>query len=333
MMDNKIMKFKDMESGHTYETYVLLLGMNERVAKNASNYVEMTVCDGESTIIARQFNCSIAELKRNGIEPEKVVRMRISISMYNGSKSYNVNYAAKYLGSLLAVDDFALKAPIDLEEAFSELLKIVESSNTECLINYLYKSITELTLTLLKENKDSFIRASAAKTIHHNVIGGLLYHTLTMVKQAQKFADIYSELDMELLICGAALHDIGKIKEMKTSAIGCAEYTMDGRLLGHAVIGIMMIEEKAKDGFNMERIRMLEHMIASHHGLPEYGAITQPAIPEALVLHAIDMVDSKLYIFDEAYNKMQEGSLSDNIYALNGKTVYKPYDIVKAEQA
>lgn len=332
MTDNKIMKFKDMESGHTYETHVLLLRVNERVAKNASSYVEMTISDAESTLIARHFNCSIDDLIKNGVEAETVIKVCISISMYNGCKSYNIINAVKSEEPSLRADDFVLKAPIDVEEAFSELLELVENSHVDCKLDYFYDSITELTLKLLKQNKDSFIRASAAKTIHHNVIGGLLQHTLTMVKQAKKIVDTYPELDMELLICGAALHDIGKIQEMSTSTIGCTDYTMDGRLLGHAAIGIMMVEEEANIGYEKERVRLLQHMIASHHGLPEYGAITQPAIPEALVLHAIDMVDSKMYVFNEAYGKMDEGNLSEKIYALNGKTVYKPCDIGKGEK-
>lgn len=326
-MKPEIIKFKEMEAGKTYETYCLVVKTKEKIAKNAATYVEFELCDGESTIVARQFNCNTNELFEKGVEPETIIRACVSISLYNGNRSYIIMYASKLEDTILTMNDFVMKAPIDLETAFSELLELVEESHIPCELDYFSTPLTELTISLLKANKGDFIKSSAAKSIHHNEIGGLLQHTLTMVKQAKKILDIYPELDEELLICGAALHDIGKIKEMETSKTGHAEYTLDGRLLGHAMIGIMMVEKASSDVYDEERVRMLQHMIAAHHGLPEYGTISQAAIREALVLHAIDMIDSKMYVFNNAYERLSAGSLSQNIFALNGKTVYKPYPI------
>ena len=191
----------------------------------------------------------------------------------------------------------------------------------------LWATFAVLTEELLEENKEVFMHVAAGKLIHHNVIGGLLYHTVMMVAEATGTCAVYNNLDRELLICGAALHDIGKVKEMTTSALGHTEYTPAGRTLGHALLGIMMIQEKFDEDvlrFDPDRVELLEHMLASHHGSLDFGAIVTPAIPEAAVLHGIDMMDSRVYIFNAAYRDMKSGDLSSNIYALENSTVFKP---------
>lgn len=149
------------------------------------------------------------------------------------------------------------------------------------------------------------------------------------LREAAATADVYPCLDHELLVCGAALHDIGKIREMTTSPTGHIEYTEEGRLIGHAAIGIMIIEDWAElSGCSPIRVKLLQHMIAAHHGQQEIGAVVEPAVLEAAVLHAIDMIDSRIYIFNEAYKNMEEGAMSGNIYALGNKTAFKPIPMV-----
>lgn len=333
-MEIVITKFKDMELGRTCETYAMLESINQKVAKNASCYVELVLCDGESCIIARQFNTETSDLMGIGIADPCVVRVCINVGTYNGNRSYTVSYIALGDDAGLGLEDFIMKAPIDQEVAFNQLIENIKESHVNSYEDTMFDSLASLAIDILNENKVDFIRASAAKSIHHNVIGGLLYHSATMVEQAIKVIDTYPALDREILICGAALHDIGKLQEMQTSATGKTEYTTDGRLLGHAAIGIMILEDSATrlGSFNPERVKLLQHMIAAHHGQLEYGAITTPAIPEASVLHALDMIDSRAYVFENAYKDMVEGSISENIYALNGSRVYKPHTLIPPDK-
>ncbi len=229
----------------------------------------------------------------------------------------------------MTVDDFIPKPDVDLDKLWLQLICNVQSCHTPSERDKHFEPISSFTIRVLDGHKRQFMTAAAGKSIHHNKKGGLLMHTAAMVQEAMYVGINYPELDRELLVCGAALHDIGKIREMKTSKLGKIEYTAEGRLLGHSLIGVMMLEGFTYDWpeqyplYDVDRVLLLQHMIASHHGILEYGAIVEPAIPEAAVLHALDMLDSRIYIFNEAYKEMESGDLSNKIYAL-GNTIFKP---------
>ena len=323
-MDRKL-KFKGMQIGANYDVVMLLGGMVQKTARNGNPFMEISLSDGDENVIARKFSCTEAELSAIGVERDMLVKLMVNVGEYNGCKNYTISTIAPAYGTTLTIEDFVVKAPIDVELAFEELIMAVQGSHEDSMHDFVYNPISLLTEDLLVENKDAFCKSSAAKMVHHNVVGGLLFHTLTMVKNAEKIVETYHELDRELLICGAALHDIGKIYEMNTTLTGAAEYTRKGRLLGHATIGIMMIEDEKRriNNYDSDRVELLEHMLASHHGQLECGAITTPAIPEAMVLHALDMIDSRVYMFNNAYKDMEDGMLSGSIYGLDNSSVFK----------
>ena len=173
--------------------------------------------------------------------------------------------------------------------------------------------VTAVTLKLLEENKYYFCTSSAAVAMHHNLLGGLLYHTYRMVQAAECLSNVYTELDKELLVCGAALHDIGKIHEYETTKLGEASVTEVGALMGHLYIGAEMLHDTAnrlkmeKD----EKVMLLKHMILSHHGIQEWGAVMPPAIPEAFVLHYIDNIDAKIYTCFDVLQSVEEGCVTE----------------------
>jgi 3'-5' exoribonuclease len=150
---------------------------------------------------------------------------------------------------------------------------------------------------------EAFVKAfkahSAAKTVHHGFIGGLLEHTLHVTKLCQFYGTLYKELNMDLLLTAAAFHDIGKLDELSTFPEN--DYTDNGQLLGHIVIGIVKLD-KAMDtigDFPPVLRGELEHLIASHHGELEYGSPKKPALMEAMALHHADNTDAKLETFKE----------------------------------
>ena len=139
-----------------------------------------------------------------------------------------------------------------------------------------------------------FKKAPSAKNFHHNYIGGLLEHTLSVCEMACRVADQYENLDRDLLIAGAFLHDIGKIREFKYN-IGI-DYSDEGRLLGHLVMGVAMVDEKLTDmpNFPDDKALRLKHLIISHHGQYEFGSPKRPKFLEAFALHIIDDLDAKI---------------------------------------
>ncbi|MBW1771758.1 MAG: HD domain-containing protein [Deltaproteobacteria bacterium] len=139
-----------------------------------------------------------------------------------------------------------------------------------------------------------FKKAPAAKNFHHNYIGGLLEHTLSVCQMSLNLSRHYGQLDGDLLVTGAFLHDIGKVQELKYDHQ--IDYTDEGRLLGHLVLGVGMVEEKVlgMDAFPREQDNLVKHLILSHHGQFEFGSPKRPKFLEAFALHLIDDMDAKM---------------------------------------
>lgn len=183
----------------------------------------------------------------------------------------------------------------------------------------------DITKRILEDHKDKLLYWSAAKSIHHNISGGLLYHVYRMLQIGDKIVSIYKELDSELLFAGIILHDIGKLYELDCNEAGITDYSIDGNLLGHLYIGAELISKYHEEAALSEKdIRLLKHMIVSHHGTREFGAIALPAIPEASILNYIDCMDAEVYQYEEIRKNRKENSLSERVFGLRNVHVYKP---------
>jgi len=182
-------------------------------------------------------------------------------------------------------------------------------------------SIKDIYLSLLLNRiftpalKEKFYKATAAKSIHHNYSGGLLEHTLEVADLCVRAADVLDGLNRDLVLAGALLHDIGKIVELDIKVI--PQYTAEGRLIGHIVLGTEMltmeINRMREEGevFPVELEWMLKHMLLSHHGNLEFGSPVIPLFPEALLLHAMDNLSAKMFVF---CNKVAESGGEDDLF-------------------
>ncbi len=189
--------------------------------------------------------------------------------------------------------DFFAVAKGDLAGMFAALMEYVERIKTPCLTALLHSFFRdERTVALFK-------RAPAAKGFHHVYIGGLLEHTLSVVRLLAAAADHYPGINRDLLIAGGILHDIGKIYEFSFERI--VEYSDAGRLVGHIVMGVEMVDEKiaAIPDFPAQTAMELRHLILSHHGVLEYGSPKRPKTLEALIVHFMDDLDAKVNAFQE----------------------------------
>ena len=153
-----------------------------------------------------------------------------------------------------------------------------------------------------------FCNSSAAKTVHHGFVGGLLEHTLSVTKLCDYYCSAYPILQRDLLLTAAMCHDIGKVKEI--SAFPVNDYTDDGQLLGHIVMGAQMVGERAAkiDGFPHNLLAELQHCILAHHGKLEYGSPKVPALIEAVALNYADDTDAKMETFKEILENNSENS-------------------------
>jgi 3'-5' exoribonuclease len=183
-------------------------------------------------------------------------------------------------------------------------------------------TLFSVTSAILEENEKEFYRYPAATRNHHNFIGGLAYHSISMARMAERIHELYPWLDRDLLISGTLLHDIGKIVELSDPVL--PEYTPEGNLLGHISIMNCKIDEAARrlQVENEEVIVLLKHMILSHHGKQEFGSPVSPMIPEAEVLSTIDDLDARLYMMKQSIDATEPGQFGPRVFALEGRMIY-----------
>jgi len=195
------------------------------------------------------------------------------------------------------------KSVSDMVSGLKKILKKIENSHLKSLVDHFFSD---------RQFMEAFRQAPAAKNFHHAYRGGLLEHTLSVCEMAHSVAKQYPELDGDILLAGAFLHDIGKIKEFKTDLN--IEYTDEGRLVGHLVMGVSMFEEKLQTmkGFPEDLALLLRHLILSHHGQFDFGSPKRPKFLEALALNLVDDLDAKIKGIGKFLEKDQkEGSWTD----------------------
>ena len=323
MKKDEFVKLAEIQIGETVSRPVLVSAISENVSRNGKPFLRVNLRDGFSEQTAMLFDASASTLSALGVYKDTVAEVTLSVTEFQGGKSYKINEIHPCSDPSLTLNDFTTLPPVDLDLMYNEICELLESAaDTQ---DGKYTSLSELTLNILADHKKSFMSSSAAISMHHALRGGLLYHTYRMVKTADVICTVYTDLDRELLLCGTALHDIGKIWEYNTSPSGEAEFTSSGVLFGHAYIGASLIKKHTADlNCNKEKVQLLIHLILSHHGTLEWGAVTCPAIPEALALHYIDNLDAKMYMFEEQYETLQPGELSEKKpFGLDNK-VYMP---------
>ena len=183
-------------------------------------------------------------------------------------------------------------------------------------------------LKLLERHREDFACLPGAKAMHHAFLHGLLMHTAMMMRQADFFARLYSDVvNRDLLLAAAFLHDIGKLAEFSTSPLGLvSDYSKEGRLLGHLFLGAEEAGQAARElGIPEEKRLLLQHLIVSHHGKAEFGAIQPPKCAEAELLAQIDMIDSRMEMFRTAYLDTPAGEFSrQRVWGLDNQYIYRP---------
>ena len=211
-------------------------------------------------------------------------------------------------------------APIDTAGAMEEIRSIISG-----ITDPDYRAVCE---TLLEEHLSSFRTIPAAKSVHHSFVSGLLMHTLNMMRTAVFLAGLYADtIDRDLLLAGTFAHDIKKDEEFTLSPLGLVqEYSTSGRLIGHLVLGAQCTADVCRRlNVPEEKSLLLQHMILSHHGTPEFGAAVVPMTPEAELLSYIDLIDSRMEIYREQLASVPPGGFSGNIFALD-KRIYRQTD-------
>jgi len=311
-------KIGDFNKNDKIEGFFLIKTVDCKVTNNSitNKYMDFNLIDSTGEINAKLWECS-NELEQM-FKDNMVVKVRGVVNEYRGKLQLKIEKIRNATSEdNINIDDFVLSAPYKSEDMFDLILDYMEKINS--------KDIKGITEQIILECSEKMMHYPAAKSNHHAVRGGLLYHTTTMLKAGEKLLEVYNYLNSDLLYAGIILHDIAKIYEMDSSELGIvSQYTVEGQLLGHIVLGVNLID-RAGNAIKADKevIMLLQHMILAHHYEPEYGSPKRPMIPEAEMLHHLDIMDARMYDMQKALSDVNEGDFSDKIYSLDNVSIYK----------
>lgn len=269
------------------------------VTKNGKEYASVLLQDKTGTV-----DCKIWDLSSPGIndfDPMQYVYVDGDVTVFQGSNQLNIKRIRKADEGEYQESDYLPVSSKDIKVMYQELVSLIQS-----LKNPYLKKLASGYFLEDKAFLKKFCFHSAAKNVHHGFVGGLLEHTLGVMKLCDFYTKVYPSLNRDLLLTAALFHDIGKIQEL--SAFPENDYTDDGQLLGHIVIGTMMVSDRIREipGFPEKTAAELKHCILAHHGELEYGSPKKPALLEALALNFADNTDAKMETMIEAFKSSGE---------------------------
>lgn len=304
----------DYKIGDTFDGFLLIKDARKGTASNGKPFLTLFFVDATGEIDAKLWDVSDEDVAT--FTPEKIVGIVGDINEFRGMAQMRVkSIRPTQVTDGVNVADYLEKSPIDKELLRDELMETIFEMTNPNLQRIVRAFVT-------KYNDDLFVYPAASK-IHHAFVSGLAYHVVSMLKIGRALCNIYPELNKDLLYAGIILHDIGKLHEL--SGVVSTTYTVKGTLLGH--IPIMMAEIKdvaAELQIDADEVTVLQHLILSHHGKPEWGSARTPLVREAEILHLIDLIDAKMNMLDRALGKVEPGEFTERLFAMDNRSFYKP---------
>jgi 3'-5' exoribonuclease len=264
--------------------------------KSGEPYLALTLADRTGHIEAKVWD-NVADIM-GVFEQDDFVKVRGLINKYNSRFQLTVHKLKRLEESEVDYSDYLPKTSKDVDELWRTLGEFVASFQNPHLKALVEDFMGDAELA------NAYRTAPAAKTLHHAYIGGLLDHVVSLFKLCDLACRNYPQIDRDLLLTGAFLHDIGKVHEL--SYARSFAYTTRGQLLGHMIIELEMLQSKLPPDFPPELKTLLEHLIISHHGEYEFGSPKLPMFPEALMLHYLDDLDSKMEAMRAHFEREKE---------------------------
>jgi len=296
-----------------------------KVGSNRKQYLDVLLADKTGEISGKKWDLVDEELEKlSTIEVGNIAKIAASVTEWNGMKQFRITKirrGQKEDGTDLS--NYIRTAPEPAEDMYEYLLqKAQEISDSD---------LRTLCVQRFEENREKLLYYPAASKNHGAEMAGLLWHEKRMAMLGERACEVYTMLDRDLLMAGVLLHDLEKIREIQSNEYGISDgYTFEGQMLGHITMGVRELAvEMTKLGFPEEKKVMVEHMVLSHHYEPDYGSPKRPLFPEAEMLHYLDIIDARLYDFEEALSKTEPGEFSDRVWTLENRRLYRRKDTDK----
>lgn len=306
------MNFVELSNGMC-DGFVILKKCEIKKTKNGATYLDIVIADKDGEMSGKWWDCPLAEV----FQADTVVKIRGVVEQYNGRDQFRVSQ----MRPTNSDDQFDMTDLVPATEVGGEHMFNMIRAKVSAFSDNELKSIV---LNIIDKKKAKLIVHPAAFRLHHAMVGGLMYHTMSMVQLAEAVSKVYPNVNRELLLSGVVLHDVAKTWELETAPTGLVKgYSVEGELIGHLVKGAMYVADTARElGIDGEKVTLLEHMIISHHGVPEYGAAVRPMFLEAEILSTIDALDATIFEINSACSKVNTGEFTDRQWALDNRKLY-----------
>ena len=319
MSENSIKekKIDEFVPGEKVDGYFIVRAIDKKTSSTGKTFYDLTVIDKTGSINTKIWDAD----KGIGFEANDFVKIRGEVTLWRDIKQFKVHKIRKVTErDEVHIEDYVQSAPYKSSEMLDEIIKYIESFNND--------DIKKLTKELVDRKSEKLLYYPAAKENHHAIRGGLLFHILRMLRAGEKLLEVYTELNSDYVMSGVILHDLAKIEEMDSNELGIvSDYTKEGKLIGHIVQGIKEIDRVGRElNIDTEVSILIQHMILSHHYYPEFGSPRFPMIPEAEILHYLDIIDARIYDMDKALKDVNEGEFTNRIWTLDNRQLYKRSD-------
>lgn len=303
----------ELKDGDHVNSEFLVNAANKGVTANGRNYLTVSLQDSSGSIESKKWDVDPED--EDIFVPGNIVGIEGEVIFYKNGLQMKILRAEKLPIDGIDFSRFVLSAPVPKAKMEEDLQSYLDS--------FTNPDVKKLTEYIIKKYYSFYVSYPAAVRNHHAFEGGLLYHSLSMANAAEALCKLYPSLNRDVLIAGTLIHDIGKTIEL--SGPVATKFTLEGKLLGHISIMQAEVREAAHElKMEGEIPTVMEHMVLSHHGKPEYGSAVQPETREALALSMIDDFDAKMNILDKAYQNVAPGEWTQRVLTMDDRVFYNP---------
>lgn len=305
---------RDYQIGESFDGYLLIKQVRKGTASNGKPFLSLSFVDATGEIEAKLWDAKKDD--EETFVAERIVRIVGDVQEFRGQlqlRIHSIRLAQSHEG--VKLEDFLEKAPVEVE--------VLRDRITQRLFDMENPKIQRIVRALLKRYDQELFLYPAASKNHHAYVSGLAHHIVTMLDIASSLCNIYPSLNKDLLFAGIILHDLGKIHEL--SGPVSTTYTLEGNLLGHITLMVNEIKEVADElQIEGEEVIVLQHLVLSHHGLPEWGSPKRPQVMEAEILHLIDLIDARVNMLTRALKRTKPGEFTEKLFPLDQRSFYRP---------
>ncbi len=301
--------------GHSINGIYILKSKELKKAVNGKEFIDLIFIDETGEILGKLWDAKSIQLETLALNVLYYVNAQVE--EWKGNIQLNLNkLKISDPEDQKEISNFVPSAPYPPEEMLETIFTYIEAmQNAELML---------LTEGIVRIYQEKLMYYPAAKSLHHSIRSGLLYHILRMLKTAEMLSKVYEGVNTDLLYAGVILHDMEKVNELDANNLGFADYSKSGQLLGHIVMGVKTIDSIGRElGISEETLLLVEHMIISHHYEAEYGSPKKPMFLEAELLHYIDLIDARVYDYTNVLEKTEIGAFTEPVWSMDKRRLYK----------